>query len=393
MSAAARSPSATWTSPTSSVATAKARCQFGLVVVASDERGVDLAGLPSCRQCARGVADRQQRLRYLGQRRRLAEIQVRRDLPGTCELVLERPRAFENVFDQGGGNSNTVAKPLRQVEDQLVRSVSSSRKCAFGALALLARYSLLLNGDATLPIGEARKSKCDDEAGGKTSGQDIAAAGCSAAALTYERLRFLRRCRCVARTRGDPAFGLFQSWRAQQQAARTTGRRPVVRAFTVLGVVSDPVNISAQRFCEPFGALFEFGRIVKEDKIQPPQGLGRGAVIDVPTHDRCEPLVQGGCVLDLLERLAGSDGVRREYEHDRIGLRDKRLQPLPPILEGVDLGAVDQRLESARFECLVEIVHEGHVSARIRNEDFGLRLAFRRHWSAPQSTGELSTAF
>ena len=283
-------------------------------------------------------------------------------------MVLQRSCPVENVFDQRGGNSNGIAKPLRQVEDQLVRGVSSGRKCAFGALALLARYSLLLNGDAALPIGEARKSERDDEAGGKASGQDIAAAGCPAAALAYERLRFLRRRRCVARTRGDPAFGLFQSRRAQQQAARTTGRRPVVRAFAVLGVLSDPVDVGAQRFCEPFGALFEFGRIVKEDKIQPPQGLGRGAVIDVPTHDRCEPLVQGGCVLDFLERLAGCDGIRREYEHDRIGLRDKRLQPLPPILEGVDLGAVDQRLESARLERLVEIVHEGHVSARIRTE-------------------------
>ena len=167
-------------------------------------------------------------------------------------------------------------------------------ECAFGALALLARYSLLLNGDAALPIGEARKSQCDDEAGGKASGQDIAAAGCPAAALAYERLRFFRRRRCVAWTRRDPAFGLFQSRRAQQQSVRTTCRRPVVRAFTVLGVVSDPVNISAQRFCEPFGALLEFGRIVKEDKIQPPQGLGRSAVIDAPTDDRCEPLVQGG---------------------------------------------------------------------------------------------------
>jgi hypothetical protein len=43
-------------------------------VVAGDERGVDLAGLPRCRQRACGVADRQQRLRYLGQRRRLAKI-------------------------------------------------------------------------------------------------------------------------------------------------------------------------------------------------------------------------------------------------------------------------------------------------------------------------------
>jgi hypothetical protein len=61
-------------------------------------------------------------------------------------------------------------------------------------------------------------------------------------------------------------------------------------------------------------------------------------------------LLSEGRVLDLLECLAGGNRIEREHEHDGIGAVDQRLQALPPILEGINLGAVDQWLEAARLQ-------------------------------------------
>jgi hypothetical protein len=65
------------------------------------------------------------------------------------------------------------------------------------------------------------------------------------------------------------------------------------------------------------------------------------------------------------------------------------LDALPPILEGINFAAIDQRLEATRFERRFEPIREGHVLARIRDEDSGLRLsvvrvlAIRDHGSVP----------
>ena len=45
----------------------------------------------------------------------------------------------------------------------------------------------------------------------------------------------------------------------------------------------------------------------------------------------------------------------------------------PPILEGIDFAAVDQRFEAARFERSLKPISEGHVLARVGDENSGLR--------------------
>ena len=128
-------------------------------------------------------------------------------------------------------------------------------------------------------------------------------------------------------------------------------------------------------------------RIIEENEIQPPQRLGHRAVFHTPADDRREALVERGGVRDFLERHVRSDGVRREHKHDRVGFADQRLNALPPILEGINLGAVDQRLEAARLKSRFEPIREGHVLARIRDENSGFRLnvrpSFRNHRRVP----------
>ena len=76
---------------------------------------------------------------------------------------------------------------------------------------------------------------------------------------------------------------------------------------------------------------------------------------------------------DLLQRHVGGDRIGREHEHDSVGAPDQRFDALPPILEGINLGAVDQRLEAARLKRRFKPIREGHVLARIGDEDSGLR--------------------
>ena len=44
---------------------------------------------------------------------------------------------------------------------------------------------------------------------------------------------------------------------------------------------------------------------------------------------------------DLLGANLGRDGVGRQHEHHGVGAADQRLDALPPILEGIDFGAID----------------------------------------------------
>jgi hypothetical protein len=82
-------------------------------------------------------------------------------------------------------------------------------------------------------------------------------------------------------------------------------------------------------------------------------------------------------VCDFLERHLRSDRIGREHKDDRVGFADQPLNAFPQILEGINLGAVDQRLEAARLECRFEPIRKGHVLARIGDEDFGFELNVR----------------
>jgi hypothetical protein len=154
-------------------------------------------------------------------------------------------------------------------------------------------------------------------------------------------------------------------------------------------VLPDPADVGLQRLGKLIGTRLELGRIIEEYEIQPPQRLGRRAVCCASAHDRRETLVQRSGVLNFLQCFMGSNGIRRQHEHNRVSAGNQRFQALPPILEGINLCAVDQRLETALLERRFEAVGEGHVPARIGDKDSGLRITFPRvfgigdHWPSP----------
>ena len=151
-------------------------------------------------------------------------------------------------------HSHGVLEPLRQIEDEIVCGLRRGRKRVFGALALLLGNLPLLDGNAALPIGEARERKSDNEAGSKAASEDIAPPGRPAPAPGDECLGLFGRLRCAARARRDPALGLFQRRRAQQQPARLPRRRPAARRLAEFGVLPDPADVGSQRFGELIGA-------------------------------------------------------------------------------------------------------------------------------------------
>jgi hypothetical protein len=66
---------------------------------------------------------------------------------------------------------------------------------------------------------------------------------------------------------------LLQRRRTQQQAATAPGPRPAPRGFAVFGVPPDPADVGLQRFGQLIDTRLELGRVVKENKVQPPQAL------------------------------------------------------------------------------------------------------------------------
>ena len=143
--------------------------------------------------------------------------------------------------------------------------------------------------------------------------------------------------------------------------------------FAEFGVLPDPADVGSQCLGEPVGAGLEYGRVIKENEVQPPQRLGHHAVFDAPADNRREALVEGGRVRNLLERNIGGDRVGREHEDDSVGVPDQRFDALPPILEGINFAVVDQRLKAARLKRRLKPIGESHVLARVGDEDSGLR--------------------
>ena len=234
-------------------------------------------------------------------------------------MILQGARAIEDVFDKTGGNSLGGAEALRQVEYQTVGGLGRRRERVLGAFALLFGDLPLFEGDAPLPIGQAGKRERDHETGGEAAGEDVTPPGGAASAFGDEGSRLLGRRRRAARARSNPALGLLQSRRTQQQTAGAVGPRPVPRQLAEFGVLPDPGDVGLQRLGKLIGARFEAVRIIEENKIQPPQRLGRRVVLDTSAHDRRKTLVERGGVGDLLECHVRRHRVGREHEHDGIG--------------------------------------------------------------------------
>jgi hypothetical protein len=91
--------------------------------------------------------------------------QVGRHLAGLRQLILQRQRAIENVFDQRGRDSDRVAETLRQIEDETVRRRRGGGQCLFGAIALAVRLLLFAVGQDAGPGCGDRENKEKDRSG------------------------------------------------------------------------------------------------------------------------------------------------------------------------------------------------------------------------------------
>ncbi len=136
-------------------------------------------------------------------------------------------------------------------------------------------------------------------------------------------------------------------------------------------MLPDPADIGGERLGEAVRTLLEVRRVVEEDEVELGERLRHCLVVDATADDRGEALIQGGGESDLLERHLGSNRIRAQHEHDRVRAHDQGLDARPPVLEGVDLAAVDERLETSRLERGLQPVCEGEVLTGIGDEDLG----------------------
>ena len=141
-------------------------------------------------------------------------------------------------------------------------------------------------------------------------------------------------------------------------------------------MLPDPLDVGPQRHGKAVNTRVKTCRIIKKNKIQPPQCLGHGAIFHPPAHDWRKSLMERCRVVDFSAHLAGRDRVRREHEDDRVGTANQNLETLPPILECINLLPIDEHLEAARLQPRFETIRKSHVLSRVGNEDFGGRLNF-----------------
>jgi hypothetical protein len=144
--------------------------------------------------------------------------------------------------------------------------------------------------------------------------------------------------------------------------------------FAVLGMLPDPFDIGPERIAELLDAVREQSCIVEEDEVEACECFRHERVIHAPDDDRREALVERRRKRDLLGADLGGHRVGTEQENDGVSLGNQSLDALPPILEGVDLGAVDQRLEPALIQSGLQPIRESHVLARIGDKDLGFGL-------------------
>jgi len=170
---------------------------------------------------------------------------------------------------------------------------------------------------------------------------------------------------------------LFQQGRSQQQSLRpgAAGAGPAAGLFADIGVTSDPRNVGVEGLDQPVQTLVEQCRIIEEDKIQPGQRSGYFAVRRPAKNHRRQSLVERIREVDFLFADIGGQSIRTEDKHDGVGLRDERLDPLPPVLERQDFGPVNRGDEPSFTQCQLEPVGERDVVSGVGDEysGFGTR--------------------
>ena len=87
-------------------------------------------------------------------------------------------------------------------------------------------------------------------------------------------------------------------------------------------MLPDPTDVRVQRLGQLVGAGLKAGRVIEENKVQPPQRLGHCAVIGAPADDGREALVERRRMRDLLERHLGRHRLGRQHEHYSVSARN-----------------------------------------------------------------------
>ena len=220
------------------------------------------------------------------------------------------------------------------------RACASARCRCCSALPLF--VSPLLDGDAALPVGEPGERQRDDETGGEAAGEDVAPPRRAAPALGDEGLRLLGRRRRVVRARGDPALGFFQRRRAQQQSARAGRPTAQCRAASPYSVcfLTQPMSV-CKRLGEPIEALRRnVASSSKKMKLSRASASGTALVVDpAAARSARSRLLSEAAKRDFLRADLGGDGVGAESTKTTVSAwRDQRLDALPPVFEGIDLG-------------------------------------------------------
>src|SRR3984893_1555931 len=105
--------------------------------------------------------------------------------------------------------------------------------------------------------------------------------------------------------------------------------------------------------------------------LLPLQGARRLCLRAAPRRHRRKPLVERRSERNLPQGYFGRDCIGAENKHHGVCARDQRLDALPPLLERVDVGAVDQWLEAARLEGRLQLVGKPDVLAAVGDENLG----------------------
>src|ERR1700722_10254996 len=134
-------------------------------------------------------------------------------------------------------------------------------------------------------------------------------------------------------------------------------------------MLPDPFDVGRQRLDEEIHGIVETILIAEEDEVETCQPFGYRLTLDLAMDDRREALVERGRECDFATADLGGDRIGTEYEDDCVGPGNEDLNASPPVLERVDLAAIDERIEAVRLQGRLKAVGERHVPPRIGDED------------------------
>lgn len=126
-------------------------------------------------------------------------------------------------------------------------------------------------------------------------------------------------------------------------------------------MLPDPVDVGLERIHQTIHISVEHLRVFETFEVEPLERVGDDCGIDRPKLNRSQTLAAGSSEFNLSLADVRRHRIRAEHKNHRVGLHDQILNALPPILEDVNVAAVDQRFEAALLQLAVQPIGEGHV--------------------------------